>query len=450
MCLIARLLGLLIAFASVPALGATDDDLRATLERRFKGDRTGACIAAALIENGTTATAYVCANDATARPFDAHTAFEIGSISKTMTTTLLAEVVERGEIALDDPLEKLLPPGTIVPSFSGSQITVRHVVTHTSGLPSYPWRNGGAADPYAELGERDLLGTLSATALDRAPGSQQGYSNFAFMVLSYALAKRSGKDFETLLRERLLLPLGMNDTYVSNRPPHVRVAPGHQSNGRGNGPWNFHPDMAGVGGVRATLPDMVRYLEGQLGTRESAIAPAIARTHEQVAVSGNRLMGMGWYIFKLRDQTILWHAGGTGGYSSVAAFDRAAKRAVILLSDTALTDIGALPQLCRHLFDPSEPAGVPRTAAVPLPSLLDGLVGRYRLHTGLGVELRRKGDMLVVQADGQREFELGYDSAGDFYPLKFDAILRPKTIGDGSWTFTLLQRGGVFQAERTR
>jgi serine-type D-Ala-D-Ala carboxypeptidase/endopeptidase len=449
MFLITRLLCLVIACSSVPAFGSTDDDLRATLERRLKGDRTGACIAAALIENGTTATAHVCASDASARPFDAHTAFEIGSISKTMTTTLLAEFIERGEIALDDPLEKLLPPGTTVPSFNGSQITVGHVVTHTSGLPSYPWRGGGA-DPYAKLSERDLLDTLSAFVLKRAPGSQQEYSNFAFMVLSYALAKRSGKDFETLLRERLLLPLGMNDTYVSSRPPHVRVAPGHQSNGRGNGPWNFHSDMAGVGGVRATLPDMVRYLEGQLGTRESPIAPAITRTHEQAAIAGNRMMGMGWFVLKTRDQTILWHAGGTGGYSSIAAFDRAAKRAVILLSDTALTDIGVLPQLSRHLLDPSEPAGMPRTVAVPSPRLLDGLVGRYRLSFGLGADLRRKGDVLFIQADGQPEFELGYDSAGDFYTLRFDATLRPKTNGDGSWTFTWLQAGGIFQAERVR
>ena len=72
--------------------------------------------------------------------------------------------------------------------------------------------------------ERDLLAALAATRLTRAPGSKWEYSNFATIVLSYALAKRSGKDYEALLRERLLVPLGMNETYVARRPPQVRLA----------------------------------------------------------------------------------------------------------------------------------------------------------------------------------------------------------------------------------
>jgi hypothetical protein len=69
----------------------------------------------------------------------------------------------------------------------------------------------------------------------------------------------------------------LNETYVAKRPSHVRLAQGHLSNAMPAAPWDFHPDMAGVGGVRATLPDMLRYLEGQLGTRESPITPALGQ-----------------------------------------------------------------------------------------------------------------------------------------------------------------------------
>jgi CubicO group peptidase (beta-lactamase class C family) len=124
-------------------MAASEDDLRAALEQRFKGDRSGACIAAAVIENGTTARAYFCANAKFERSIDERTAFEIGSITKTMTVALLAEIIGRGEIAIDDPLAKLLPPGTNVPSFNGTHITVGNIVTHTSGLPSFPWRITG-------------------------------------------------------------------------------------------------------------------------------------------------------------------------------------------------------------------------------------------------------------------------------------------------------------------
>jgi serine-type D-Ala-D-Ala carboxypeptidase/endopeptidase len=439
-----------IVLSAAPALATSDGDLRTALEQRFKGDRTGACVAAAVIDNGATTTAYLCADAKTARPFDEHTAFEIGSVTKTMTAALLAELIARGEVTLNDPIAKLLPAGTTVPSFNSRQITIGDIVTHTSGLPSIPpqWRIANMNNPYASLTERDLLGALAATQLARTPGSQWEYSNFAMMVLSYAIAKRSGKDYETLLRERLLTPLDMSDTYIAKPPPQVHLAQGHLSNAMRAVPWDFPVDMAGVGGVRATLPDMVRYLEGELGTRGSAITPALAQTQAQVARVGGRTMGMNWLLSMVNGRTIAAHEGGTGGFSSLVAFDRAAKRAVVLLSDTALISVGGLGTIAHHLLDPSVPVGAPRVVTMADAKLIDALVGRYRLQGGLGMELRRKGNTLTIQADGQPEFEMGHDSAGDFYPLRFDAVLRPKRKADGAYTFTWFQIGDALEAER--
>jgi CubicO group peptidase (beta-lactamase class C family) len=423
-------------------MAASEDDLRAALEQCFTGDRCGACIAAAVIENGTTAQAYFCANAKSERSLDERTAFEIGSITKTMTAALLAEIIGRGEIAIDDPLAKLLPPGTNVPSFNGTPITVGNIVTHTSGLPPFPWwRTTDMNNPYADVTERDLLRALAATQLTRAPGSQWEYSNFALMVLSYALAKRSGRDFETLLRERLLSPLGMDDTFIVTRPSAVRVAEGHFSNSRPTGPWDVRIDLAGACGVRATLPDMVRYLEGQLGMRDSSITPVLAQTQEQIAGD--------WEILSTENgRTFVMRSGGTGGFSSFLAFDRAAKRGVVLLSDTALADVGGLRRLAMHLLDPSLPAGTPRNTATAEIKLIDALVGRYRLPIGLSMELRRQGKKLTIQFDGEPEFEMEYDSAGEFYPFEFDAILQPRRKVDGTYTFTWHAHGGRQQAER--
>jgi serine-type D-Ala-D-Ala carboxypeptidase/endopeptidase len=435
---------------ATPTHAISNDDVRAALEQRFKGDRTGACIAAGVIDDGTIATAYYCADPNSQRAYDEHTAFEIGSITKTMTAALLAEFIARGEIALTDPIAKLLPPGTTVPSFDGREITVADIVTHTSSLPVVPagYRPPDPNNPYAAATERDLLDALAATRLTRAPGTKWEYSNFAMIVLSYALAKRSGKDYEALLRERLLVPLGMNDTYVSRRPPQVHLAQGYLPNGSPTKPWDFHPDMAGVGGVRATLPDMLRYLEGQLGTRASSITPALAKTQEEVTnVDGHR-MAMNWNLSVRNHRAIAFHEGGTGGYSSFAGFDRAAKRAAVLLSDTSLTSIVGLASVGLHFLDPSVLVGPPHVVATADAKLIDSLVGKFRLAGGLGIELRHKADKLTIQADGQPEFEMGYDSAGDFYPLKFAAVLRPKRKADGTYGFTWLQGGAVLEAER--
>jgi hypothetical protein len=101
-----------------------------------------------------------------------------------------------------------------------------------------------------------------------------------------------------------------------------------------------------------------------------------------------------------------------------------------------------------HLLDPSLPASAPRIAATADVMLIDALAGRYRLQNGLGMELRHKGNALTIQADAQPEFGMGYDRAGDFYPLKFDALLRPKRKADGTYTFAWFQVGGVLQAAR--
>src|SRR6267142_1574868 len=157
-----------VMFCATPAFAISNDDVRTALEQRFKGARTGACIAAGVIADGTIATAYYCADPNSQRPYDEHTAFEIGSVTKTMTAALLAEIIAAGEVALND--------------------TIAEIVTHTSGLPALPanYRPPDINNPYAGATERDLLDALAASRLAREPGSKWEYSNFAMIVLSYA------------------------------------------------------------------------------------------------------------------------------------------------------------------------------------------------------------------------------------------------------------------------
>nr|WP_175429054.1 hypothetical protein [Lysobacter enzymogenes] len=138
---------------------------------------------------------------------------------------------------------------------------------------------------------------------------------------------------------------------------------------------------------------------------------------------GQPPMGMNWMLLEHGGRTLAEHAGGTGGFSSYLALDRARGRAVVVLSDTSLSATGGLAGFGRHLLDPDFPAERARKAATPDAALLDRLAGDYSL-AGLPTTLRRRGGALTVQAQGQPEFELGYDDHGDFYPLQFDALLR--------------------------
>lgn len=430
----------------------TDAALARVVDQRLAGDRTGACFAVAVIEDAHVARTYRCADSEGALRVGADTAFEIGSVSKTMTAALLAGLIAEGRASLDDPLAAYLPDTVAVPTFEGRPILLRHIVTHTSGLPALPARMQGAdpADPYAALDEAALLGSLGDVSLARAPGSRFEYSNFASMLLSYAVARRAGQPFEALLDARVFSPLGMHGAYIAQRPEGVRAATGHLPNGRATAAWTFPDAMAGVGGVRATLDDMVRYVQGQLGSgpEGDASATLAALQATQVTVSEQPPMAMHWMIVPIGGRRVLMHEGGTGGFSSLVGFDVERRRGVVVLSDTALTALGGLGSLGAHLLDPAVPVGAPRREAAPPAEVLDGLVGTWRFETGLQVEIARRGNGLTLHPQGQPVFELGYDDAGDFYPREFDALLSPRRGTDGRYGFVWLQGGAALPATR--
>ncbi len=438
-----------LAMAVSGAVHAADDAaLAALVDQRLAGDRTGACMAVAVVEGEQVARAFRCADPAHLRRIGADSAFEIGSISKTMTSTLLAGMITQGKASLDDPLSAWLPEGTPVPEFEGRPILLRHVVTHTSGLPALPSRMdlGDLRNPYAALTADALLASLGDVTLSRAPGTQFEYSNFASMLLSWAVARRAGTDFESLLRERLFQPLGMEHAYIGQRPEGVRAAGGHTANGLPTPSWTFQGDLAGVGGVRATLDDMVRYVQGNLDPASTPLHEAIALAQRRV--SEQPAMAMNWVLLPVAGREVLVHEGGTGGFSSFVSVDREAKRGVVILSDTSWSAVGNLGSLGAHLMDASLPLGKPRTVVAPEQALLDGLEGEYQLQGAMKISLRQRGGKLYAQAEGQPEFELGHDSEGDFFPYVVDALLKPQQKSDDSYVFTWMQGGAALPAVR--
>ncbi len=439
---------LALAGGAAHAHATTDAALQALVDQRLAGDRTGACMAVAVIEKDQVARTFRCADPKNAARIGPDRAFEIGSVSKTMASTLLADLIVQGKASLDDPLAAYLPEGTALPTFEGQPILLRHVVTHTSGLPALPSRMATATlvDPYAGLTAEDLLASLGDVTLSRAPGTQFEYSNFASMVLSYAVARRAGVDFETLLRQKLFEPLGMAGAYVAKRPEGVRAAGGHSANGLPAAPWNFQTDLAGVGGVRATLDDMVRYVQGNLDPSGTPLQAAIELA--QRPVSEQPPMAMNWMLVPVAGRSVLMHEGGTGGFSSLVSVDREAGRGVVILSDTSWSAVGNLGSLGLHLVDASFPLGKPRTAATPPQELLEALAGEYQLQGAMKISLRQRDGKLFAQAEGQPEFELAYDSEGDFYPIVVDALLKPQRKSDGSYVFTWMQGGGALPAMR--
>jgi serine-type D-Ala-D-Ala carboxypeptidase/endopeptidase len=277
--------------------------------------------------------------------------FEIGSVTKVITSLLLAIGVERGEVALDDALSEHLPSGSHVPGADDTEITLIHLATHRSGLPRLPPRFFWEAlrhrdDPYAELTTERVLEALSRTKLRKSPGERFGYSNFGGGLLGIALCHAAGADYRTLVRERIALPLGMTDTTVAlDEDQRSRLAPGTKRGGKPAGPWVI-TGLAGAGALRSTVTDLLTFVRAQMGTLPDVpqeLAAAIRSTHRERA-SGGRLspalrLGLGWMLLPIGRQKLetLWHNGGTGGYRSYVGLAPSIPAGVVVLSSNVRT-----------------------------------------------------------------------------------------------------------------
>jgi D-alanyl-D-alanine-carboxypeptidase/D-alanyl-D-alanine-endopeptidase len=272
---------------------------------------------------------------------DGRTLFEIGSVTKTFTSLLLADGVVRGDWALDDPVRDLLPAGSVVPTRDGVEITLGHLATHTSGLPSspVPLVRGSVEmlrgrDPYADLTPDGLLAALAEARLGRTPGTGGvHYSNLGVGVLGRALAHASGTSYGALVEQRVCRPLGLVDTATHDRLTDeqlARLAPGHRGRGRPAPAWPLD-GLPGAGALRSTAEDLLRYLDAWLEPDSTPLGDAV-RLCLQPRVEGRQAIGLGWLLTE-RPHRLWWHNGGTGGYRAFVGFVPETRTAVAVLGN---------------------------------------------------------------------------------------------------------------------
>ncbi|MFF1902293.1 serine hydrolase domain-containing protein [Kitasatospora sp. NPDC058218] len=199
------------------------------------------------------------------RPVRADTRFELGSVTKTFTGLLLAEMAARGEVGYDDPIDRYLPADA-APGYPHERpITLLHLATHTSGLPRLPVGLLPAmaprwfTSPYATFGPAHLLRALPRTPVRGTPGAQVRYSNLGCGLLGLLLANAAGQRYDDLLEARVCGPLGLVDTSCG---PGREDAAGYR---RGRRVPSFRlPALPGAAALRSTADDMLRYLQAHL------------------------------------------------------------------------------------------------------------------------------------------------------------------------------------------
>ena len=383
-------------------------------------------------------------------PLDGNSVFEIGSITKVFTATVLAELVNEGRVKLDDPVQMYLPATVHVPSRNGKTITLGSLSSQNSGLPRMPgnFHPADPSNPFADYSVQQLYAFLSGYELTRDPGEKFEYSNLGVGLLGHALSLRVGKSYEEMERDRVWKPLGMTNTAITMTPyMKQHLALGHDDAGKVVPNWDL-TSLAGAGAIRSTTIDMLRFLSANLHPERGALGQAMELAHQSRApvAPPNLTIGLNWLIQRTPGGTVIWHNGGTGGYRTFAGFEPTRKIGVVIMTNSSgagSDDIGM------HLLDPQmplmpTPAPVKQHVAVEVPSaVLAKYVGIYQLSPTFALDVKLKSDVLFLQATGQDAFRLWAETPLEFFLKEVDAQVTFVADSRGTITGLMLHQNGM-------
>jgi serine-type D-Ala-D-Ala carboxypeptidase/endopeptidase len=339
-----------------------------------------------------------------AGPLDGDTVFEIGSVTKVFTALVLADMVQRNEAALADPVAKYLPPSLSVRTRSNRPITLLDLATHTSGLPFMPENAPPLNDPAAaKYSSGDLARFVANYQPMRDAGSQWDYSNIGYWILSEALAARAGDNFEDVVRKRVIAPLGLTNTDFSvSQKMKSDAAQGHDSALKpapSVSSMAIYSLMPAAGGLYSTANDLGKLLAVAMGLHSSPLSAAIKLTlDKRHPTGGSEQQALGWSVVGNGDDEIIYRDGGTYGFASSIAFDRKQRIGVVVLSNQN----GSIDDIARHLLRQDIPlktaAKTSHTEITIDPIVLDRYVGRYEVK-GEGIfTVAREDNFLTIES----------------------------------------------------
>ena len=264
-----------------------------------------------------------------------NTLYEIGSVSSTFCGLLLAQAVSEKKISLEDDICRYLPGKYPNLQFDNKPILIKHLANHSSGLPGVPENlkvqaNFDSLNPYKNYTTMQVLSYLKTVSLIEAPGSVTDYSSLGMALLGFILSEIYHQSFDSLIQEKICTPVHMNSTRTQvSKEQEDRFAPGYDHDGQSTPHWELNA-FAPAGGLRSTTSDLLTYLDYNLAEQSEA-----TRLAHRISFSSKQSLGLGWFIKKTtQGKTLVWHNGGTYGFSCFCGFIKESKCSLVILSNS--------------------------------------------------------------------------------------------------------------------
>ncbi|MCC6370790.1 MAG: beta-lactamase family protein [Bacteroidia bacterium] len=272
--------------------------------------------------------------DSKTRP-NQNSIYEIGSITKTFCGLLYANAVLEGKLKPDDDICNYLPGKFSNLNYNGNPIRLRHLANHTAALPRLPENLDTQPDfddqnPYKNYSRQMVLDYLKTVKPTFEPGLICEYSNYGMALLGLILERVYQKSFEELVKEKIALPIGLTNTGIQLTVEQQKLfTEGYTDDGDSTPHWELG-GLPAAGALRSTSADMMRYLTYNLNEKDS-----VTKLAHRSTFKGRENVAMAWFLKEtIMGNHLIWHNGGTYGYSSFGGFIKEKNCALIILSNS--------------------------------------------------------------------------------------------------------------------
>lgn len=366
------------------------------------------------------------------------TKFRLGSVTKQFTAACILLLEERGKLSVDDLVKKYISDAPA----AWDKITIRNLLTHTSGIPNYTDFPDFGVFQTTHVTAEQLVAHFRDKPLDFQPGEKWSYSNSGYSLLGYLIEKISGESYEKFLQENIFTPLGMKDSgYDSNSAviPHRAAGYTPGKSGAVNAEYVDMTTPLSAGALYSTTEDLLRWQQALFGGKLLKAESLVKMT---TPFKNDYAFGLG--VITVNGRKMISHGGGINGFNTIVAYYPEDKLSVIVLSNIN----GSAPQTLAPKL-----AAVAHGEKVVLlserkeitvdPKLFDRYTGRFELRPELIVTVSREDNHLFVQLTGQQKFEAFAETDHDFFLKVVDAQITFVSGADGRVMELILHQGGA-------
>ncbi|WP_409020877.1 serine hydrolase [Brevundimonas vesicularis] len=370
-------------------------------------------------------------------PNDGDTKFRLGSVSKQFTAAAILLLNERNLVELDAPIKTWVDAAPA----AWDQVTVRHLLNHTSGIPNLTALPDFAATKTLPATLPDLIGRFRDLPLEFAPGERFAYSNSGYILLSAIIEKVSGQTYEQFVRDSLFTPLGMVDSgYDHHAVILPKRADGYTLTPRGvtNADYVDMTVPMGAGALYSTSRDLLKWHQGLYGGK--LLTPPSLVTMTTPVRNG---FGMGVVVVEEDGRRLIWHNGGIEGFNAYLAYDPDERTSIVVLGNQNGTAPDAIG---RHLVTLVQGGEVvlphERKSITVATEILQSYVGVYQVIPTFALTVTVVEGQLMAQATGQNAFVLHAEAEDRFFLTEVDARITFERDTEGRITGLILHQNG--------